>query len=273
MAVTKRILANRPDRDAGVLELRGWLTNALIPPPGLQVSRFVRYGRDDDDACLIEMLVPGEVPISWKLPRQGRLRSPQSLRTTLASATDGFFLVPALSKAEYEDIWITLCRLATVLLDQDDAHETADWLLACLGDARLERLSFEPAEVEQSLQRLRHGRSFTRPAAEALVDPLSDVPPEKRLRPRLLEDPQVTGRRWLIASEFEAYVRGAIGLSVPMAPKTLHGRVTQLGVVVEFYEVRRPVHMRRTLLRLPVDYANVNPLPVVKDGEDGEEGS
>jgi hypothetical protein len=263
---TKRTLPERPDRNASVPELGEWLTTAIAPRPGARVSRFVRYGRDDDDACLIEVLTPGETPVSWKFPRQGRLRSPQSLRTTLAGVTDGFFLMPPLSKTECEDVWITLCRLAIVLLEHDEAHEAADWLLECLGEAELQRLSFEPAHVEDSLRVLRSQPGFSKAAAEALRDPRSVVAPEQRRRPRLLEDPHVTGRRWLIATELEAFVRYTIGLNAPLAPRTLQGRMTQLGVAVEFYEKRRPVHMRRTLFRLPVDYANVDPTPLPPGG-------
>ena len=126
MTKTGRQLEPLPDYGADLAQWRDWLTDALKPAFG-RVEDFVRHGRQRIDRCEIVILHAGDL-LRFDLDEQRLVATPGTQRQSFASATDGLLRLPALTKAEQEDVWTALVTLATVTANQDADDEARDWI-------------------------------------------------------------------------------------------------------------------------------------------------
>ena len=179
------------------------------------------------------------------------------MRATVVSVTDGLCRMPHLSNPECSDVWVALCSLATVLLEQDERDETRDWIEKFLAICKIEdKRTLEPAGRYDTLTTLKDHGNFERRDAQALL-----APPSRAwdwTTPILVLD-SVTGRRWIRVAELACYVRHVIGTS--LGDGVLDGRLIHLGAQRLTYESRNGAkHPRISFYLLPED-ALPDPIP------------
>ena len=253
-APKKRLLPWLPDWGTHAREpLRDWLTQALCHRAGDRILAFTRHGRQKSDGCELLLEQAGGARRAFDLGPQGGLQSPTSMKAALASASDGYLRLKAPSNAEKEDVWIALCSLAKVLVDQDDRDETHDWVAGHCKTAVIERdLTFEPEERFDTLEALKARPEFTRQAAHNLSDVTLRLKNSQLVRPTLIVD-SVTDREWIRAGELATYVRHVVGAG-PLSQSTLDGRMSAIGAERHALEEREgKAHPRIVLYLLPED--------------------
>ena len=246
--MAERALSWLPAYEAPLSEWRDWLTGALRLTGGLRVEDFIRNGRQRTDGCSLVLTLPDGKRRSFALGEQRHLMALTSQRVTLIGATDGLVRMPALSKAESEDVWAALVTLATVASDQSKDDETREWIERFLGVVQVQTGStMRPNGRFDALRFLKSRPLFNRWSALTLED--SSVGPERKNRPVLLLDRE-TGERWVRAAEVATFVRHCVG-APPISQATLDGRMGVIGVKRVVYEVRRDdEHPRVVLYRL-----------------------
>ena len=78
-----------------------WLTAAIKPADDYEVHNFVRHGRQRTDSCdLVLKRWDGEHVV--EIEEQRHLQTPNTVRATLVSATDGLAGRERLNQSEYE---------------------------------------------------------------------------------------------------------------------------------------------------------------------------
>lgn len=249
MSTTTRKLPPLPGHGTTLGDLRQWLTTALGPPPGYILQDFTRAGRQKTDPCELVLEAPGGGRVAYRFNEQRELSTPSSLRAAIAAVTDSLCRVPALTRSEQEDIWIGLCALAEVLVQQDDRDEMRDWLEGFLRTAaHINGLTFEPEGQFDALLALQRRRLFTRAAALALSDP--NIAPEQKTRPVVVHDGK-TSRLWVRAGELATYLRHVVGTG-PMPQSALDGRMAEVGADRMYFEKRiEEKHPHAVLYQLP----------------------
>jgi hypothetical protein len=213
---------------------------------------FERAGRMRGDPCKLTLEAPGGGRVSYRWNEQRDLWSAASLRASVYSQCDGHLRVPALSKAELEDIWAALCSLAQVLVDQDERDETREWLGGFLAVAEpLNGVTLTPAGATDAVAALRARGQFTRRAAMEMGDPAVD--PRKLFRPVVVID-SADASQWVRSGELATYVRHVVGVT-PLAQTTLDSRMAEIGGKRKLMERRTGDgrHPAFVLYRLPDD--------------------
>jgi len=253
----KGAIPHLPKRDAPISEWRDWLTRAFAMPKGYRFDKLERHGRRLANPATITFLTPAGGRVSFEFPEQRGLARGANLRATVVSVTDGLCRMPHLSNPECSDVWVALCSLATVLLEQDERDETRDWIEKFLAICKIEdKRTLEPAGRYDTLTTLKDHGNFERRDAQALL-----APPSRAwdwTTPILVLD-SVTGRRWIRVAELACYVRHVIGTS--LGDGVLDGRLIHLGAQRLTYESRNGAkHPRISFYLLPED-ALPDPIP------------
>ena len=196
-AETKRTLAHLLEHGSPPTQWRDWLDAALEPVRAYSVHNFLRHGRQRTDGCELVLIGPDGQRHAFEIDEQRLLSTPNTLRATLVSATDGLIRMRPMTKPELEDIWVALVTLATVTANQSQKDETREWLEQTIEQTEeVIGYSMVPAERPVAIQALLDRNRFDHLAAKRFIDPKESNP----ARPALLIDDR-TGERWMRVSE------------------------------------------------------------------------
>jgi hypothetical protein len=251
-APKERRLPWLPDYGAGLPEWRDWLTAALTPD-GYRIDDFLRHGRQRGDTCELVVLAPGGKRLYFEIEEQRLLMSSASLRAALVGATDGLLRPGALTKSEFEDIWVALCTLATTRANQNEKDETREWLFEAIRAAEpIAGYTMQPPGRLDALLALTSRPLFDRIRAFEHTNPR--IPLDQRPCPGLLID-ETLECRWMRVGELVVYLRHVIGVP-SMNQARLDGRLTAISVTRDSFSAQsrtKSLWVEANLYRLPGD--------------------
>ena len=243
----KGALPHLPDRNAGLRELRDWLTLAFNPPNGYRFEAYVRHGRKGMTSAMITLLAPAGNLVEFYIEEQRDLSTTSRLRAAVVSLTNGLCRMPHLSGSEASDVWVALCSLAHIADEYDERQETSDWLDSFLVVSEpVTGYTLEEPGRYDGLVKLRNQGLFERRHAILLATEIDESRWVRR--PALLVDSETT-RRYARVSELATYIRHVIG--VPLGHGVLDSRIAGVGGERLYLESRNgQLHPHMHLYRL-----------------------
>ena len=156
-----RTIPELPERDAPFSVLRQWLSHCIGLPHTVRVDTVTRFGKDEDDAIVLTL----SNDTVLRCNRQKRLSTTASLRTWLASESDGLCHTTHFKPVEVGDIYEAMCRLATASVEQDEMSELRERLEGFVSLCEVAHMSLTPLFRYDTLRRLQKRDEYDKAAA------------------------------------------------------------------------------------------------------------